>query len=88
MFILTKPIKGSGDEPFVPLPPYNPKTGENLPGVPFHHTLVRPTIRKSKIDILALRKGMDIGQIKTFISGLDNEDIAELIKELLDRAKK
>lgn len=87
MFILTKPIKRACDEPFLPSPPYDPRTGEDLPGVPFHQNLVRPKIGKGNEDIVSLLKRMNIDKLEEYISNLDNKDIAELIKELLGKIK-
>ncbi len=88
MFILIKPIKGAGDEPFLPPPPYNPKTGEDLPGVPFHHTLVRPQIRKGEKGVIPRLEEMDIGELEKFIGNMSKKDLEKLVKELLERIKK
>ena len=88
MFILTKPIKPAGDEPFLPLPPYNPTTGESLPGTPLQHILVRPRIRNQEKDIVALLKKMNNAELEKFISTMSDRDLAELMKELLGRIKK
>ena len=92
MFILTKPISGinSGDEPFLPLPPYNPTTGENLP--PFQDIIVRPTRRKpdkeNLEEILLLLRKLDDRKLVSFIEGLSNEEIADLFKKLAEKIKK
>ena len=90
MFIFTKPVHGinSGDEPFLPLPPYDPKTGENLPGIPIHHARVRPRIRKEEVDIVSRLKQMSATELEKFLSRCSEEDITELVKELLERIKK
>lgn len=87
MFILTKPIKRACDEPFLPFPPYDPRTGEDLPGVPFHQNLVRPSLLQEK-DIVNFLGKMNNAELKKYISELTNEDIAELVKELLGKIKK
>ena len=88
MFILIKPIKPAGNEPFLPPPPYNPQTGESLPGTPFQHILVRPRIRNQEKDIVALLKKMNNAELEKFLSRCNEEDIAGLVKELLERIKK
>ena len=89
MFILTKPIKNIGDEPFLPPPPYNPRTGENLSGGPLEHILVRPHIRRSKEkDIVVLLRKMSDAELEKFISTMSDRNLAELMKELLGRIKK
>ena len=92
MFILTKPVSGinSGNEPFLPLPPYNPTTGENLP--PFQDIIVRPTRRKlhkgNLEEILSLLKKPDDRKLVSFIEGLSNEEITDLFKKLAEKINK
>ena len=90
MFILTRPIKPTGSEPFLPPPPYNPITGESLP--PFQDIIVRPTKRKldkgNLKEILSLIRKLDDRKLVSFIEGLSNEEIADLFKTLAEKLKK
>ena len=89
MFILVRSIKGTGDEPFVPLPPpYDPRTGENLPGIPFQHVCVRPKIGRREKDTVFRLEEMDSRELERFIGKMSKKDLEKLVKELLERIKK
>lgn len=68
--------------------PYDPRTGEDLPGVPFHQNLIRPKITKLKKDIIPLLEKMNDTELEKYLSGLDNKAIVELIREILKKADK
>ena len=87
MFILTgSTIRPTGNEPFIPLPePYDPKTGEPLPGVPFHHILVRPRIRKGEKDIISILKKMNNAEFQKFISKMSDEELIDMMNQMPDK---
>lgn len=93
MFILNtiRKINSAGNEPFLPPPPYNPKTGESLVDLP-HVTITikRPTIRKNP-DLANLLRKLDPRndkQLAELLDGLESDELLELVKELLKKAKR
>ena len=88
MFILTRPIKPTGSEPFLPPPPYDPKTGEPSLGIPVHEPIVRPRIRKGEKDLIPFLKKMDNAELEKLIADMSDREVGELIRKLLEKIKK